>query len=107
MVEEGEGSADQLVLGPAEASDLDALADIDRASPQAWTRAAFAAELGHLPPTLFALKGPDGVVGFVVIRVHLPDMDIVNLAVSPHRRGERLGRFLVSSLLDQAARAGV
>jgi len=96
-----------LEFGPAREGDLDTLVSIDRDSPRAWTREAFAAEFGHAPPTLFVLRTTGATVAFVVTRIQVPDMDIVNLAVRPDRRGLGLGRRLLSSLLDQAASTGV
>ena len=94
-------------FGPARRNDLDALAAIERGSPQAWTREAFATELERTPPTLFVLRCKAGAVAFAVIRVQGADMDIVNLAVSPERRRRGLGHLLLSSLLDHAASMGV
>lgn len=94
-------------FGPAREGDLDALASIERDSPRAWTREVFSAELEHAPPTVFVLRSAGVVVAFVVVRIQVPDMDIVNLAVRPNRRGLGLGRRLLSFLLDQAAASGV
>jgi ribosomal-protein-alanine N-acetyltransferase len=94
-------------FGPAREDDLETLAAIDRESPQAWNEAAFAAELGHTPPTLFVLRASGAPVAFAVVRLQVPDMDIVNLAVATERRGRGFARRLLSSLLDQAASCGV
>ncbi len=107
MARPGDGAPDTMVFGPAREDDLDALASIDHASPLAWNREAFAAELGHSPSTLFVLRSSGDPVAFVAARIHLPEMDIVNLAVRPDRRGLGLGRLLLSSFLDAAASTGV
>jgi ribosomal-protein-alanine N-acetyltransferase len=99
----GSESYDAVRFGPAVESDIDALVSIDRDSPQAWTRAAFAMESEHAPPTLFVLRSSDAPVAFVVTRFVVPDMDIVNLAVARDRRRRGLGRLLLASLLDHAA----
>jgi [ribosomal protein S18]-alanine N-acetyltransferase len=107
MVLPGDGAAVETVFGPAREDDLDALVSIDRASPRPWSREAFAAELGHSPPTLFVLRSSGAAVAFAAARIHVPEMDIVNLAVRPDRRGRGLGRLLLSSLLGEAASTGV
>jgi ribosomal-protein-alanine N-acetyltransferase len=94
-------------FGPAGEGDLDTLVSVDRGTPQAWTREAFAAEFEHDPPTLFVLRSSGAPVAFVVARLQVPDMDVVSLAVAPHLRGRGLGRLLLSSLLGQAASSGV
>lgn len=96
-----------MVFGPAREDDLEALLSIDQASPRAWSREAFAAELVHSPPTLFVLRASGDAVAFVAARIHIPEMDIVNLAVRPDRRGLGLGRLLLSSLLEEVAATGV
>lgn len=107
MPRPADGAPDTMGFGPAREDDLDALLSIDHASPRAWGREAFAAELGHSPPTLFVLRSSGDAVAFVAARIHIPEMDIVNLAVRPDRRGLGLGRLLLSSLLDVAASTGV
>lgn len=102
-----DGASFAVEFGPARKGDLDALVSIERDSPRAWTREAFAAEFGHTPSTLFVLRSAGDAVAFVVTRIQIPDMDIVNLAVRADRRGRGLGRQLLLSLLDQAASAGV
>lgn len=102
-----DGASFAVEFGPAREGDLDALVSIERDSPRAWTRETFAAEFGHTPSTLFVLRSAGDAVAFVVTRIQIPDMDIVNLAVRADRRGRGLGRQLLLSLLDQAASAGV
>ena len=102
-----DGAPEAIGFGPAREGDLDALVSIDRDSPRAWTREAFAAEFGHSPPTLFVLRSAGDAVAFVAARIHIPEMDIVNLAVRPDRRGRRLGGLLLSSLLAEVASTGV
>ena len=96
-----------VTFGPAHADEVQALVVIDSTSPQAWTREAFIAELTHEPKTLFVLRSGHEVLAFVVTRVHVPEMDIVNLAVSFAHRRRGLGRFLLRSLLSHPASKGV
>lgn len=103
----GTSTSNAVEFGPAREGDLEALAAIDRDSPPAWKEEALAAELGHSPPTLFVLRASGAPVAFAVVRLQVPDMDIVNLAVAAERRGRGFGLRLLSSLLDQAASCGV
>jgi ribosomal-protein-alanine acetyltransferase len=96
-----------MIFGVARADDVEALVSIDSASPQAWTPAAFLAEMDHDPKTLFVLRSGERVVAFVVARFQIPEMDIVNLAVAGDLRRRGLGRFLLRSLLDHVASSGV
>ena len=103
----GEIASNMLVFEPAEAPDLDALVSIEAGSPRAWNREAFRQELAQDPRTLFALRSSGEAVAFVVVRFQIPDMDVVNLAVHPSRRGQGLGKRLVFFLLDHAKGVGV
>lgn len=107
MARPGDGAPDRTAFGPATEDDLDALVSIEQASPRAWSRQAFALELGHSPPTLFVLRSSGEPVAFVAARIHIPEMDIVNLAVRPDQRGRGLGRRLLSSFLAEVASTGV
>lgn len=94
-------------LGPADEIDVPSLVSIDSASPHPWTAEAFVAELKNDPPTLFVLRSAGQVVAFVVARIQIPEMDIVNLAVARDRRRRGMGRFLLRSLLDHPSSLGV
>lgn len=97
----------ELAFRPATAADVDSLVSIDSTSPQPWTAKAFADELGRVPPTLFALSAGGRAIGFVAVRIHPPDLDIVNLAVALSWRRRGMGRTLLRKLLDQAAALGI
>ncbi len=96
-----------MIFGAAHPEDVDVLVAIDSASPQAWTPAAFLAELGQDPKTLFVLRSRERVIAFVVARFQIPEADIVNLVVAGDVRRRGFGRFLLRSLLDHAATSGV
>lgn len=102
--EPGVGEA---IFGPASAGDVAALVSIASESPRPWTARAFTEELERDPPSLFALRSSDCVVGFVVARTLAPDLDIVDLALARAFRRRGLGRLLLRSLLDRAANEGI
>lgn len=91
------------IFGPASGEDAPALAAIDADAPQPWGVDAFRGEMDRDPPSLFSLRESGKVVGFVVVRIHPPEMDIVNLAVAPEERGRGLGRYLLKSVIAEAA----
>lgn len=102
--ETGPGEA---IFAPASAVDVAALVSIASESPRPWTARAFTEELERDPPSLFTLKSSGQVIGFVVVRTLAPDMDIVDLALAEAFRRRGLGRLLLRSLLDRAARGGI
>lgn len=95
------------IFGPASSADAPALAAIDADAPQPWGVDAFRSEMERDPPGLFTLRESGKVVGFAVVRIHPPEMDIVNLAVAPPERGHGLGRLLLKSVIAEAARLAV
>jgi len=99
--------SDGMLFGPAFPGDVEALASIDRGSPQPWSESALVSELSGDPATLFVLRSSGRPVAFAVARLHAPEMDIVNLAVDPARRRQGLGRILLRALLDHGAAQGV
>jgi [ribosomal protein S18]-alanine N-acetyltransferase len=94
------------VLEEARPDDIEALVAIDASSPRPWNAAAFEAELKNRPATLLVLR-LSTAIAFVVTRVQVPDMDIVNLAVSREHRRRGFGRLVLSSLLDRARASGI
>jgi ribosomal-protein-alanine N-acetyltransferase len=102
-----ETGAREAIFGPASAGDVGALVSIASESPRPWTARAFAEELERDSPSLFTLRSSGRVVGFVVARTLAPELDIVDLAVARAFRRRGLGRHLLRSLLDRAARGGV
>ncbi len=97
----------EFIFGPALAGDVDALVAIDAGSQRPWTAGAFMGELGTDPPSLFVLRSQGRALAFVVARRQGPEMDIVNLAVTPSERRRGLARTLLLSLIDLAASRGV
>jgi [ribosomal protein S18]-alanine N-acetyltransferase len=94
------------VLDDARPDDIEALVAIDANSPRPWNTAAFETELKNRPPTLLVLR-LSAAIAFVVTRVQLPDMDIVNLTVSREHRRRGFARRLLASLLDRAGASGI
>ena len=107
MTENPSGPEAGATFGPAREGDLAALVAIDSESSQPWSAVAFAAELQGGAPTVFVLRFSGPAIAFVVVRFHVPEMDIVNLVVDGRHRQTGLGRFLLRSVLDHGARLGV
>jgi ribosomal-protein-alanine N-acetyltransferase len=103
---------DRLVvaLRRADASDLDAVVEIERSSfsDPPWSRESFIA-LVDSPRAYFsvACESPAGtVIGYVVAWFVADEAEIANLAVAPHRRTRGVGARLLDAALTEAQLAG-
>ena len=102
-----DGLNSEVSFGPARRGDIEFLVSAAAGSPQPWTARAFSEELEHDPPTLFVLQLQGRAVAFVAVRIQGPEMDIVNLAVTPARRRRGLGRKLLLAMLEYASQVGI
>jgi ribosomal-protein-alanine N-acetyltransferase len=92
--------APAVVIRRARREDLDAVAEIQRLSlPSASWRVE-----DYLNYDFTVAVGPNGVAGFVVARETTPDeVEILNLAVAPAYRRQRIGIRLMNHLLAASA----
>ena len=105
-----------LAMRPATAEDIDAVARMEAACfTDPWSRSAFASLLGHrhvlfLVADWFTgggvghddLSAPHAeLAGYVVAWLAADEAEIANLAVSPARRGQRIGAHLLDAALGE------
>ncbi|MBI2362224.1 MAG: ribosomal protein S18-alanine N-acetyltransferase [Elusimicrobia bacterium] len=92
----------------ARAGDLDAVAAIEAASPQApgWTRAQFAAELGRTDRVFLAAEGGSGVCGYAVAWLVGGEAQLLTISVRAAERRRGAARALMTMLCDRARAAG-
>ncbi len=100
-------------LRPMREEDLPAILAIERESfPSPWTDAAYRYELRHKPESRFYVLEPVGrlglkLLGYTGVRLHPHRAHIITIAVNPLLRGRGLGKFLLLTVLDIAARNNV
>jgi [ribosomal protein S18]-alanine N-acetyltransferase len=89
-------------------SDLDGVMAIEEASfPTPWSRGMFVEDFPrHFSDTLVAAGSEDEVLGYSVCWTIAGESHLLNIAVHPSRRGEGIGRALLSEVIRRAARAG-
>ncbi len=93
-------------IRPMDEGDLQEVLTIERLSfPSPWTAGAFRAEMA--PPGFAFVSEREGrVVGYIVFRLILQEVHILNLAVDPlHRRGG-IGRQLLRFCIDVCSSQG-
>jgi [ribosomal protein S18]-alanine N-acetyltransferase len=97
--------SDFLVIQPARKKDLEAVWAIEQVSfSHPWTPAMFLEELAKIPATLYVLKeAPEKrVLGYSCFWSLSGELQLVNIAVHPDRRGQGLGGKLLNHLLQEA-----
>ena len=92
-------------MGP---SDLDGVMAIEEVSfPTPWSRGMFIEDFQRdFSDTLVAAGTDDGVLGYAVCWTIAGESHLLNIAVHPARRGQGIGRALLTECIRRAARAG-
>jgi [ribosomal protein S18]-alanine N-acetyltransferase len=86
-------------------SDLPSVLSIERRSfPTPWSLAMFVLELSKPSGICLAASGADGLAGYLVCSRYADVWHLMNVAVSPDRRRERVASTLIESLLDEVGR---
>lgn len=97
----------EVKVAPGTRADIEGVLGVQAASPEAarWSRndyENFLAESG----CLFLVGRAGGVIGFVAARVVADELEILNIAVEPGRRGRGIGAWLLREVLAEARRRG-
>ena len=89
-------------------SDLDGVMAIEEVSfPTPWTRGMFIEDFPRdFSDTLVAAGTDDEVLGYAVCWTIAGEAHLLNIAVHPARRGQGIGRALLTECIRRAARAG-
>lgn len=101
----------ELIVEPAELSDLGAILEIERASfSSPWTEKMLRAEIEGNAFARFVLarRKPDrGILGYVCYWVVFDELRIMNLAVAPPARRRGIARMLVKRAVAEGRAHGV
>lgn len=92
-------------MGP---SDLDGVMEIEKVSfPTPWSREMFIEDFPRdFSDTLVAAGPGDEILGYAVCWTIAGESHLLNIAVHPVRRGQGIGRALLTECIRRAARAG-
>lgn len=98
----------QLIPVPMDASHLDAVLFIERASFAApWTRAMFDRELNNSSSRSVVFMTNDDVVGFICYWAVQSEAHLMTIAVHPQRRGEGIGKAIMSYMEQMCLKEGL
>ena len=91
-----------------ERADIAAVLDIAAASPEAasWGREAYETLLANPLGSCWVAEQQGRVAGFICFRVLKSEAELLNLAVMPEFRRQRVGAGLLEVALHKAAEAG-
>lgn len=97
----------EVSIEAATAFDLEAVLCVQGASPSAarWSRSDYERFLGE-SGRIFLIARASSLVGFLAARVVANEVEILNLAVEPHRRGRGIGALLLRETLTRAWQRG-
>jgi ribosomal-protein-alanine N-acetyltransferase len=83
-------------------SDLPTVLAIERRSfPTPWSLAMFVLELSKPSGVCLAAEGPGGLDGYLVCSRYADVWHLMNVAVAPERRRERVARTLIEAMLER------
>lgn len=101
--------AGAFVLRQAEPGDVAAIASLENAAfTDPWSAAEFSSLVG-LPRAIFLVAvevADDRVAGYAIVSTVLDEAEVLNLAVSPARRGLGVGAMLLDAAVALAGVAG-
>ena len=92
-------------LGPADAASLAALEA--RCFPDPWSAEIFAAAFVRPVFAAFGIFGPEGLAAYATVHLVAGELEILNIAVAPERRGRGLGGQLLGHVLQHADKVGI
>jgi [ribosomal protein S18]-alanine N-acetyltransferase len=96
------------VIRFANATDLEALIDIEQRSPEAahWTRATHMSAIADRARLVLVAEDEANIAGFLMASKATDEWELENIAVAPERRRQGIGRALMAELISQARQAG-
>lgn len=95
------------MIRPLEAEDIPAILQIQASTPQAaqWERSAYE-NMGRAGATCWVAEADGKLAGFLVVRVAVDEMEILNLAVDVDSRRKGIGRTLLRETVSWGERMG-
>lgn len=98
----------RVVIEPMQPGDLDQVLSIEKTSyRRPWTRAGFKTELDRSCAVCLVVCEADQVLGYLIFWEIRTEIHILNLAVSPDKRRQGLGRLLLEYMFDWGRERGV
>ncbi|MEW6668880.1 MAG: ribosomal protein S18-alanine N-acetyltransferase [Thermodesulfobacteriota bacterium] len=87
---------------------LDAIMEIERLSfPTPWSRNAFVQELKNPVSHLWALLEGGALLGYMCFWMFDSEIQLINVAVHPEKRGRGLGLFLMEKMIETGVANGM
>jgi ribosomal-protein-alanine N-acetyltransferase len=87
---------------------LDGIMEIERLSfPTPWSRNAFVHELKNPISHLWALLEGGSLAGYICFWMFDSEIQLINVAVHPEKRGRGLGRLLVGKMIETGVANGM
>ena len=87
---------------------LDAIMEIERLSfPTPWSRNAFVQELTNPVSHLWALLAGGALSGYICFWMFDSEIQLINVAVHPEKRGNGLGLFLLEKMIETGVANGM
>lgn len=87
---------------------LEAILEIENASfPSPWSRNAFIQEFGNPVSHLWALVEDDVLVGYICFWMFDSEIQLINVAVKPEKRGKGFGHHLLRGMIETGIARGM
>ncbi|MDY7038887.1 MAG: ribosomal protein S18-alanine N-acetyltransferase [Thermodesulfobacteriota bacterium] len=87
---------------------LESILEIENLSfPSPWSLQLFKEEINNPITSLWALMTDEALSGYICFWMFDSDIQLINIAIHPNRRGQGLGHYLITEMIESVSSKGI